>query len=165
MCSSIVYTALAMTLRITLLAVLLAMTPLGAADPDKPVFWSAGRLKEIDKKIASNVDPARHLGLERLLDSATVIYRVGPSEAEIHLKLADFIFVRSGEGTVLVGGSIVEGRQSAPDEMRGKAIEGGVRYPLAAGDSIYIPANTVHQFLVEPGMNFTATIVKITPKP
>jgi len=48
--------------------------------------------------------------------------------------------------------------------MRGKSIEGGTRYMLKAGDHIFIPANTVHQFLVEPGKEFSATIVKIVPK-
>jgi quercetin dioxygenase-like cupin family protein len=48
--------------------------------------------------------------------------------------------------------------------MRGKSIEGGTRYALKAGDNIFIPANTVHQFLVEPGKEFSATIVKIVPK-
>jgi ribosomal protein L16 Arg81 hydroxylase len=73
--------------------------------------------------------------------------------------------IRSGEGTVLVGGKIVEGKSSGPDEIRGKSIDGATKYPIAAGDILYIPANTVHQFLVEPGKSFTAMVVKITPKP
>ena len=136
-----------------------------AADPQAPIHWTAQQLADLEKKISSSVDPARHLGLERLLDSATLIYRDGPSEAEVHQKLADFITIRSGEGEVLVGGTIVEGRVSAPDELRGRAIEGGTRYKVAAGDVLYIPANTVHQFFVAPGKHFTVTIVKITPKP
>ena len=66
---------------------------------------------------------------------------------------------------MLVGGKIVEGKPSGPDEIRGKSIEGGTRYPIAAGDILYIPANIVHQFVVEPGKSFTAMVVKITPKP
>jgi len=49
--------------------------------------------------------------------------------------------------------------------VRGKSIEGGTKYPIAAGDVLYIPANTVHQFLVDPGKSFTAMVIKITPKP
>ena len=75
-----------------------------------------------------------------------------------------------GEGqcracTVLVGGKIIDGKPTGTDEIRGRAIEGATKYPIAAGDTLYIPANTVHQFLVEPGKNFTAMVVKITPKP
>ena len=130
-----------------------------AADPQVPVYWSAGQLAETETKIKGSVDPARHLGLERLLDSATLIYRDGPSEAEVHQKLADFITVRAGEGEVVVGGTIVDGKTSAPDELRGPSIQGGTRYKVAAGDILYIPANTVHQFFVAPGKNFTVTIV------
>jgi mannose-6-phosphate isomerase-like protein (cupin superfamily) len=73
--------------------------------------------------------------------------------------------IRSGEGAVLVGGKIVDGKPSGAGEVRGRAIEGGTRYPIAAGDILYIPANTVHQFFIEPGQSFTAMVVKITPKP
>jgi len=152
-------------MRIMWVVVVALLVPVHAADPQAPVHWTARQLAETEAKIKSAVDPARHLGLERLLDSATLIYRDGPSEAEVHLKLADFITVRSGEGEVLIGGTIVDGKTSAPDELRGRAIEGGKSYKIAAGDVLYIPANTVHQFLVAPGKNFTVTIVKITPKP
>lgn len=144
---------------------LLSLTTLQAADPPAPIHWTASQVAEIEKKIASAVDPARHLGLERLLDSATLIYRDGPSEAEVHQKLADFITVRAGEGEVLVGGKILDSRVSAPDELRGRAIDGGTRYKIAAGDLLYIPANTPHQFFVAQGKHFSVTIVKITPKP
>ena len=135
-----------------------------AADPAQPLFWSAGQQKDFDKQALSKLNPDRHLGTERLLDSAFVAYRNGSGEAEIHEKQADLLMIRSGEGNVLVGGKIVEGKPSGPDEVRGKSIEGGTRFPIAAGDVLYIPANTVHQFLVEPGKSFTAMVVKITPK-
>jgi mannose-6-phosphate isomerase-like protein (cupin superfamily) len=142
----------------------ISLIPLLAADPTVPVYWSASQLKDIDKKAASRLNSERHLGTDRLLDSAFVLYRDGPSQAEIHTNLADFIVVREGEGAVLVGGKIVDGKPSGAGEVRGTSIEGGTKYRLAAGDQLYVPANTVHQFLVEPGKHFTATIIKITPK-
>ena len=145
--------------------VIACTVPLWAADPAQPLFWSARQQKDFDKNAESKLNPDRHLGTERLLDSAFVAYRNGNGEAEIHEKQADLLLIRSGEGTVLVGGKIVDGKPSGPDEVRGKSIEGGTKYPIAAGDTLYIPANTVHQFLVEPGKSFTAMVVKITPKP
>ena len=140
----------------------LVVTVVGHAQ--QPTLWTAKQLADLEKKISSNVDPARHLGLERLVDGgATLIYRDGPSEAETHTKLADFITVRSGEGEVLIGGTIVEGRSTAADELRGTAIRGATTYKVSAGDILYIPANTVHQFVVAPGRHFVVTIVKITP--
>jgi mannose-6-phosphate isomerase-like protein (cupin superfamily) len=129
------------------------------------MFWSASQQKGFDKDAQGKLNPERHLGTERMLDSAFVAYRDGNGEAEIHEKLADLLLIRSGEGTVLVGGKIIEGKPSGPNEIRGKSIEGGTKYPIAAGDVLYIPANMVHQFIVEPGKSFTAMVVKITPKP
>ena len=140
------------------------LIPLEAADPSQPVYWSSGQLRVADQNAQSKLNPERHLGTERLLDSGFIAFRNGSGEAEIHAKLADLLLIRSGEGTVLVGGKIVEGKATAPDEVRGKGIEGGTRYPVKAGDALYIPANTVHQFLMDEGQSFTAMVVKVTPK-
>jgi len=148
----------------TILLTLTTCLALLAADPAQPMFWSAAQQKDFDKQALSKLNPERHLGTERMLDSAFVAFRNGNGEAELHEKLADLLLIRSGEGTVLVGGKMIEGKPSGPDEVRGKSIEGGKRYPIAAGDVLYIPANTAHQFLVEPGRSFTAMVVKITPK-
>jgi mannose-6-phosphate isomerase-like protein (cupin superfamily) len=136
-----------------------------AADPVQPMFWSARQLKDADQSANAKLNAERHLGAERLLDSAFIAFRNGSGEAELHEKLADLIIVRSGQGAVLVGGKMIDGKPSGPDEVRGKSIEGGKKYPIAAGDILYVPANTVHQFVMEPGQSFTAMVVKITPKP
>jgi mannose-6-phosphate isomerase-like protein (cupin superfamily) len=146
-------------------SIALTVFVLRAADPAQPVFWSSSQQKDFNKNAQAKLNLDRHLGTERLLDSAFVAYRNGPGEAEIHEKLADLLLIREGEGTVLVGGKIVGGKPSGQDEVRGTSIEGGTKYPIAAGDILYIPANTVHQFQVEPGKSFTAMVVKITPKP
>lgn len=148
--------------------VLLAQAPRGgqpAGDPKAPIFWSAQRMTEIDKGAGTRVSPQTNMAGERLLASATVIYRTGNSGSEIHEKLADFIFIREGEGSVLVGGKVIGGQPSGPDEIRGESIEGGALYPVKAGDTLYIPANMPHQFFVEKGKHWVITIVKITPKP
>ena len=122
-------------------------------------------MKDIQKKANSKLNPERHLGTERLLESAFVAFRNGSGEAELHEKAADLLLIRAGEGTVLVGGKMVDAKPSAPDEIRGKSIEGGTKYPIAGGDTLYIPANTPHQFVVEPGQSFTAMVVKLAQKP
>lgn len=152
-------------MKATIVLMLVFSVALPAADPSQPMFWSSAQQKDFDKLALSKLNADRHLGTERLLDSAFVAYRNGSGEAELHEKQADLLLIRSGEGTVLVGGKMIEGKPSAPDEVRGKSIEGGTRYPIAAGDVLYIPANTVHQFLIGPGQSFTAMVVKITPKP
>jgi mannose-6-phosphate isomerase-like protein (cupin superfamily) len=150
---------------LTFAVILTCVTVLPAADPTEPLYFSADQQKNFDKQAFSKLNPERHLGTERLMDSAFVAYRNGSGEPELHVKLGDLMLIRSGEGTVLIGGKMIGGNTTAPDEIRGKTIEGGKRYPIKAGDVLYIPANTPHQFLVDPGGNFTAMVVKITPKP
>jgi mannose-6-phosphate isomerase-like protein (cupin superfamily) len=135
-----------------------------AADPDKPMFWSAAQNKELDKKATAKLNDERHLGTERLMDSAFVAFRNGSGEPELHVKQADLLLIRSGSGAVLIGGEMVGGKPTSPDEVRGGTIKGGTKYPVAAGDTLYVPANVVHQFVMEPGQSFTALVIKITPK-
>jgi len=152
-------------MKTMLLLLLGCWVALEAADPAKPMFWSAGQTKDAVKKLPGKVNPERHLATERFIDSAFIAYRDGNGEAELHEKQADLLLFQEGEGVVVVGGKMINGRSTGPDEQRGTAIEGGTRYPVAAGDTLYIPPNTVHQFVIEPGKHFTATVVKVTPKP
>jgi len=147
---------------VVIATVLLLASSIGHAQ--QPVLWSAKQLADLEKKIGSNVDPARHLGAERLIEGgATLIYRDGNSEAEVHTKQDDFITIRSGEGEVLIGGTIIDGRATTDGELRGAGIKGATSYKVSAGDILYIPKNTVHQFVLAPGKHFIVTIVKITP--
>lgn len=150
-------------MRKTLLVVA-SLVPLWAADPTASVYWSADQTKQLDKTAASRLSKDAGLGTSRLMDSAFILYREGNSRAEIHTELADFIFFREGEGAVIVGGKIVNGKPSGPGEIRGDSIDGGAKYPVKAGDTIYVPKGAPHQFWLEPGQHFTATIVKVTPK-
>lgn len=133
-------------------------------DPPTPVFWSASEMRAIDEDASTRVSPDTNMAAAPLIGSAFVIYRTGPSEAESHDGLADMIFVREGEGMVLVGGEIVNPREDRPGEVRGVSIEGGTEYPVEAGDTLYVPANMPHQFFVEEGKHWAITIVKVTPQ-
>src|SRR5262245_13787717 len=119
--------------------VVMAQAPAApAGDPATPVFWSAAQTKESDARLATRVSPQTNMAGQRLVASASVIYRTGPSQAEIHEKEADFIFIREGEGSILVGGKMIGGKPERANEIRGDSIEGGTNYPVAAGDTIYI---------------------------
>jgi quercetin dioxygenase-like cupin family protein len=148
--------------------VLMAQAPRGGAasgDPVAPIFWSARQMADLGTEAGTRVSPDTHTAGVRLVASASMIYRAGDSGSEIHEKQADFISVLEGEGAILVGGKMIGGKPGAADEIRGDSIEGGTRYPVKTGDTIYIPANMPHQFFVEKGKHWVITIVKITPKP
>jgi mannose-6-phosphate isomerase-like protein (cupin superfamily) len=148
--------------------ILMAQPPQGAAaagDPKTPVFWSAKQMADLGREAGTRVSPDTHMAGVRLLSSASMIYRAGDSGSEIHEKQSDFISVLEGEGAILVGGKMIGGKPTGADEIRGDSIEGGTRYLVAAGDTLYVPANMPHQFFVEKGKHWVITIVKITPKP
>jgi mannose-6-phosphate isomerase-like protein (cupin superfamily) len=148
--------------------VLIAQAPRGrtaAGDPVTPIFWSAKQMADLGVEAGTRVSPDTHMAGVRLVQSANMIYRAGDSGSEIHEKQADFISVLEGEGVILTGGKMIGGKPTAADEIRGDSIEGGTRYPVKPGDTLYIPANMPHQFFVEKGKHWVITIVKITPKP
>jgi mannose-6-phosphate isomerase-like protein (cupin superfamily) len=72
--------------------------------------------------------------------------REKPGIAEIHVKDADIIYVLDGTATFVTGGIAVEPKAVAPDEIRGKEIQGGETRQLVKGDVIIVPAGTPHWF-------------------
>lgn len=85
--------------------------------------------------------------------------REGPGMAEVHTKDADIIYVLSGNATFVTGGKVVEPKNIAADEIRGKEISGGETRHLAKGDVIIVPAGTPHWFK-EVTAPFTYYVVK-----
>ncbi len=86
--------------------------------------------------------------------------REGPGLAEIHTKDADVIYVLSGKATFVTGGTALEPKTVAPDEIRGKAIEGGQTREIAQGDVIIVPNGVPHWFK-EVSLPFTYYVVKV----
>ena len=64
--------------------------------------------------------------------------------AEYHERTNHIFIMVEGEATLVIGGKLVEPKQTAPNEIRGTAIEGGETYHVTKGDVITIPAKTPH---------------------
>src|SRR5260370_1439684 len=65
--------------------------------------------------------------------------REQPGMAEVHTRDADIIYVLEGTSTFVTGGSAVDPKTVAPDEIRGKEISGGETRLIAKGDVIIVP--------------------------
>src|SRR5256885_8472918 len=63
-------------------------------------------------------------------------------EAEFHEKTNHIFIIVEGEATFVTGGSMVDVRQTSPDERRASRIEGGETHHLSKGDVVTIPAKT-----------------------
>ncbi len=86
--------------------------------------------------------------------------REGPGMVEVHTKDTDILYVLKGTATVVTGGTMVEGKSIAADEIRGKEITGGETRKLVPGDSMIIPNNVPHWFKQVQGP-FLYFVVKV----
>ena len=77
--------------------------------------------------------------------------RVQPGQVEIHTLDTDLIYVVQGKATLVTGGTPTAPHNTAPDEIRAKASEGGTAHALAKGDVIIVPKGTPHWFKAVSG--------------
>ena len=86
--------------------------------------------------------------------------REKPGMAEVHVKDADLIYVMEGSATFVTGGRVIDGKTTAPDEIRGASIADGQTRRLEKGDVIIVPRGTPHQF-TETTNPFFYYVVKV----
>jgi len=70
--------------------------------------------------------------------------------AEYHDHTNHVFIMVEGEATLVVGGTMVDPKRTAPDQMRAPSLEGGTTYHMSKGDVITIPAKTPHWFKEVP---------------
>lgn len=73
-------------------------------------------------------------------------HRTEPGAVEVHAQYGDIMYVIEGSATVVTGGTVVDGKTTAPGEIRGKSITGGTPNHLVPGDILVIQAGTPHWF-------------------
>jgi hypothetical protein len=141
-----------MNRRTTLVLVAaLLVVPAFAADPSGFALWKSAELKQRDEALSKKVGPD-HSARETLADYSDhrfrMLYRDADGFPEQHDNVIDVVIVQSGEGTLVVGGKMInpEGGGGA-GEYLGTSIEGGERHPLGPGDIVHIPAKIPHSFL------------------
>lgn len=88
-------------------------------------------------------------------------HRDGAGMAEVHSKDTDIIYVLEGTATFVTGGTVVEGKETALDEIRGASIKNGETRKLAKGDVVVVPNGTPHWFK-EASSPFNYYVVKVT---
>lgn len=147
------------------LALLLAGFALPAGDPPGFYLWKSAELKGFSKTLVPKMNDKK-VATQTIAAygnySFHVAHREGPGEAEYHATQADVFVVQSGEATLVVGGELVDGKTTAPNEMRAPSIKGGTEKKLAAGDVVTIPAKIPHQVKLDAGKQFTYFYVKMT---
>jgi len=67
-----------------------------------------------------------------------------PGQSEVHATDTDIFVVIDGRATIVVGGRMIEPKETSPGELRGSGIEGGTDYLLEKGVVLTVPRNTPH---------------------
>jgi len=152
-------------MKLIVSVLLFAGFAVSAGDPPGFSYWKASDLKAFSKSLASKMDEQK-LASQTLAGHGNYLFMVAHREAdgvaEYHATQADIFVVQSGEATLVYGGELNGGKETAPNEMRARSIKGGIDKKLSPGDILTIPAKTAHQVKVAKGKEFTYFVVKIT---
>ena len=126
--------------------------------------WKAADIAAKGKSLSQKLD-AQKVASEVIATDGNrrfmVAHREGSGVAEWHEKEADVMFISAGNVTMIYGGKVVDGKQTAPGEIRGPSIQGGTEVVLGAGDVLQIPAKVPHQMKLAAGAQVTYFVTKV----
>ena len=126
-----------------------------ATDPQGFKIWKAQELKSYAKSEMLG-DFGNH--------NTRMTYRDNDGEVEVHDNWTDVIVVESGEATLMIGGTPVNPKNTAPGEWRAMTATGAEKKAIAPGDILHIPAGVPHQFLVAQGKKVAYFALKVPAK-
>jgi hypothetical protein len=153
-------------MRLWLLLLLIASS--FAAEESSFALWTPSAIQQREATLMKRVE-ADHSSRETLADYGDhrfrLLYRDADGFPEEHDKIVDVVMVHSGEGALMLGGTM-KGKKgnAATGEYLGTALTGGTVHPLAAGDIVHIPAGIPHSFLVPTGKHITYVLLKFPAK-
>ncbi len=75
---------------------------------------------------------------------ASTGWRDKAGQVEVHENWTDIMYVMGGDATFVTGGKLMNGKTTAPGEIRGDDVEGGQTYHLQKGAFLVIPAGVPH---------------------
>jgi mannose-6-phosphate isomerase-like protein (cupin superfamily) len=78
-----------------------------------------------------------------------VIYNGTHGPWEVHQTCDDLYFMRLGTARAQLDGTLVNGKEDPPGEIRGTGVTGAREFTVAAGDMVSVPRNTAHH--MDPG--------------
>lgn len=109
-----------------------------ALSAKKPTFVDR---KDVDAAFAKDGTLAETAGYK-----VNASRRDAPGQAEIHTRATDVIYVVEGSATFVTGGKAIDPKEIAPNEIRGRTIDGGQEHRISKGDVVIVPAGLPHWF-------------------
>ena len=80
-----------------------------------------------------------------------VVYKGAPGPWEVHQTCDDLYFMRMGTARAQLDGTLVDGKEDPPGEIRGTGVTGSRSFAIGPGDMVVVPRNTAH--FMDPGSN------------
>src|SRR5271163_1400809 len=143
------------------LSLALAASPLLAQSTD-PIVHTTADLNQREAKLltAAKASPGG-VAFDTFADLGSyktlLVVRVHTGDAKLHQDWADQMIITKGTITLVTGGTMQGGHNTAPGETRGPGIEGGKEVVLHAGD---IAPNVPHWVKLAPNTTTAYLIVK-----
>ena len=135
-----------------------------AALPAGYSHWTSAQIEASGKTLPAKMNSVK-VATESLgawgNHSMILIHREASGQAELHETQADILVIQSGDGSIVIGGTIPDGKKTTANEIRGSRIEGGEKQALHAGDVLHVPIKTPHQMLLEPGHKLDYLAIKV----
>jgi mannose-6-phosphate isomerase-like protein (cupin superfamily) len=122
---------------------------IGAAKTPQPMATVA-RKAQIDATLASaDKNVTLHSAGATLINH--VVYKGAPGPWEVHQTCDDLYFMRLGTARAQIDGTLINGKEDSPGEIRGTGVTGSRSFTIGPGDMVVIPRNTAH--FMDPGSN------------
>jgi glc operon protein GlcG len=115
-----------------------ATTSSGKSDSPKVTYFPAAQVKKAFEKGMPLLEIANY--------KVHASHREGPGVVEVHTRDTDIIYMLEGTATLITGGTIVDGKNIEPEEIRGQNVNGGETRQITKGDVIIVPNGVPHWF-------------------
>ena len=136
--------------RLALTLTLLLAAPTAAQTHAPARFVTAADVRAQIATMAKAMKPGQGFAYQPLVEAdghvaALEIWK-SPGRPAVHPGEAEYVMVVDGAGTMISGGTLIDGKVTRPDLTEGSRIEGGTTRALKPGDVFLVPAGVPHWF-------------------
>jgi mannose-6-phosphate isomerase-like protein (cupin superfamily) len=144
-------------------SVLLCAASAVGQDAAKLVYVPGKQIEDDIRKARANMGEQEINLIERTPDHAGILLRrTQPGKAEVHTTETDVWYVIDGGCVLVTGGTLVDGVEAGPGQIRGSGITGGEERKIGKGDFIRIPNGMPHWVKKIEGQEIVYIVVKYT---
>ena len=127
--------------------------------PGEVMYVTPAQVTKFTAKVVDGV--STHFMVKKDTYGQELVYRTASGVPEVHRDWADHFVVIEGAATLVLGGKVVDEKETGPGEKRGTSITGGKEYALTPGTNITVPPGVPHWTVLKPGAHFRAVVFKL----